>query len=417
MNGEHQPTGWRRLRGIGTMLVVVLALCPSGLALAQSGSPSASRIEVSFSDENVPPPTARSEPPPFVDSAVLPAGCSTCGGGLFGQPAYDPHGPYGCGPTCTSCGNCYAGRKKCCACEAHTTLGRFFCGIYECICCNDPCYEPCWIPAANASFFADSARPQTQQRLRWDAGRSLPFPDRAEFFIPRADGMGLGPRPPAPARGETSLNYNDLFLYTEAGSPAFAFFTELSYREIDPEVLPHASGFGDMNLGTKSLLLDCELLQIAFQFKTYLLTGNFLKGLGTGHVSLEPSLLLTLRLTPEDYLQAQLAEWFAIAGDPDYAGSVLHSHWSYNRVLYKPLPDVQLIGTAELNTWTFQDGAYTDPILGPNQKASGVTYVSVGPGLRFVICNKFDIGVGTAFAVSRPNWAEQLYRTEIRWRF
>ena len=78
------------------------------------------------------------------------------------------------------------------------------------------------------------------------------------------------------------------------------------YREIDPKPavfeatkpFPESSGFGDLDIGTKSLLLDCELLQVAFQFITYIPTGDFHKGLGTGHVSLEPSILFALKLSP-----------------------------------------------------------------------------------------------------------------------
>src|SRR5262249_31088988 len=157
-----------------------------------------------------------------------------------------------------------------------------------------------------------------------------------------------------------------------------------------------AAGFGDMNLGTKTLFFDCELLQLAFQFRTYLLTGNFLKGIGNGHVSLEPSLLGSLKLTPDTYLQAQLAEWIPIGGDQSYAGSILHYHASVNQVLWRILPDVPLIGTFEFNGYSFQDGQFTDPVLGPFQKSSGDTYLSLGPGLRLVVCNKIDFGIGSA---------------------
>ncbi|MCA1684566.1 MAG: hypothetical protein LC745_00990 [Planctomycetia bacterium] len=176
---------------------------------------------------------------------------------------------------------------------------------------------------------------------------------------------------------------------------------------------PHTAGFSDLYLGTKSLLLDCELMQLTFQFKTFLPTGNAAKGLGSGHVSLEPSLLTSVRLASETYLQGQLAEWIPIAGDQGFAGSILHYHLSLNHGLYKFTPDVPVIGTLEFNGWSFQSGAYTDPVIGP-QKSSGFSYFSVGPGLRTSVCNNLDFGVGLAFPLTDPHWGNPLIRTELR---
>jgi hypothetical protein len=290
--------------------------------------------------------------------------------------------------------------------------------VYECICCPDPCYDPQWIGAANAAFFVDGARPMTQMRIRWDSGLNMQFPDRAEYFWARADGGGKGPHFPINGfKGETRLDYNQLSLYTEAASGNFSVFTILPYLSIDPDQAAHAAGFGDMVIGTKSMLLDCELMQLTFGFNTYIPTGNFTKGLGTGHVALEPQFLTAIRIAQGTYFQGQLAEWIPLGGDNDYEGAILHYHFSLNQVLWRPIADVQIIGTAEFNGYSFQDGAFTDPILGGFQKASGDTYISIGPGLRCVICDKVDFGVGAAFNVTDHHFAQQLYRTELRWRF
>src|SRR5262249_42314272 len=154
---------------------------------------------------------------------------------------------------------------------------------------------------------------------------------------------------------------------------------------LDPERNPHAGGFSDMNVGAKTLIFDCELLQIATQFRTYLPVGNFGKGLGNGHVSLEPSLLFAVKLAHDTYLQGQIAEWIPIGGDNDFQGSILHWSLSLNQVLCRILPDVPLIGTLELDGHSFQDGAFTDPLRGPFQKSSDDTYLTLGPGLRLVV--------------------------------
>jgi hypothetical protein len=42
---------------------------------------------------------------------------------------------------------------------------------------------------------------------------------------------------------------------------------------------------------------------------------------------------------------------------------------------------------------------------------------SAGPGIRFVVCDKIDLGVGSAFSLTGDHWAEELVRAEFRWRF
>jgi len=349
------------------------------------------------------------EPP---DSAVVQTGCSTCSNGLFSSGPPVDHGGGGCAGCGCGAGHCIPGRTECCSCcDGKTFIGRMVCGLYECICCPDPCYEPHWLPQANAAFFVDAARPVSQMRIRWDAGLNYLFPDRSEFFWGRIGVKG-------PANPETSVRYHDLNLYTETAIEGkMSIAVNIPYRSLDPDVNNHAAGFSDMDITIKSLIFDCELLQVATQFRTYLPVGNFSKGLGTGHVSLEPSLLFTLKLLPDTYLQGQVSEWIPIGGDNDYQGSILHYHLSLNQVLWRLLPDVPLIGTFEFNGYSFQDGAFTDPVLGPFQKSSGDTYLSIGPGLRLDVCKKIDFGVAAAFAVGDRHGPEQIYRTEFRWRF
>jgi Putative MetA-pathway of phenol degradation len=358
-------------------------------------------------------------PPAAPVSPILQVGCPGCsaGGLLGGGP--DATGLFassGCGNGCG--GQCVPGRyHECSPCEATTKFGRFCCGLYECICCPDPCYEPRWKPLADAAFYTDSARPQTQTRFRFDGGLNIQRPDRSEFIWARADGGGRGPRSPGPLAGEVEIRRNVVTMYTEAATGNLGVIVEQPYVSIAPDQNNSAAGFGDMAIGTKTLLFDCELLQIAFRFKTYIPVGNFSKGLGTGHVSLEPALIVGLKLSGDSYYQGEISEWIPIGGDPAYAGAVLHTHSSYNHVLCRLLPDVPLIGTLELNSWTFQDGAFTDPVNGPFQKSSGYTYASFGPGLRLFICDKADFGFAASYALTEKSWAKQLYTTEFRWRY
>ena len=62
-----------------------------------------------------------------------------------------------------------------------------------------------------------------------------------------------------------------------------------------------------------------------------------------------------------------------------------------------------LIGTAELNGWQFTGGEFTGPGAVDLAVSSSpvAEALNLGPGMRLVICDKIDCGVGTAFAVTR----------------
>jgi hypothetical protein len=568
--------------------VLLASVWPAAAAWAQTGPTpeptSPPKPAVTEAAAAAPP-----APAPIHDPNVVQTGCSVCSGGLLSAAAppvngYEAPATGGCSTCGGGCGGsgCIPGRKSCycdCCKDCDTCVGRMLCGLYDCVCCPDPCYEPHWCALQDSAFFVESARPVTQLRLRFDSGFDLPNPDRAEFFWARertnpnqAEPGPSDPKNPAyncfkhgfgkgPNCIPTSLDHEDVSLYMEGGTETFSMFIETPYREVDPETsaltfqtngppprpkeiqrpfslqdtsiggsaapagttllpagtvpnkdivlknggetLPTAgtaqtmklplpagtklpkgtplrfdtqvnngavsvvpnpnankpspqkpqpfaspccevSGFSDMNLGTKSVLLDCELLLLTFQFKTYLPTGNFITGLGTGHVSLEPGLLFALKLTPDCYLQGEFAYWIPIGGDPLYEGDIFHEHFSLNKTLWCPCPGLRLVGTAELSHWDVTGGDFTSPTLianvpNPNFMATGkgnkdmrgqprflkapvavsatTDMVSIGPGVRFYICDKLDIGVGSQIAVTEDHWEEELVRVDFRWRF
>jgi hypothetical protein len=397
----------KRFRGSGLWAFGAVLLV-AGLAAAQ-GTPSGNPAF------QVPPTSAGSLAP--AGDGVVPAGCSSCGGGgVIGSLPPD----IGIGGGCATCGGggCN-GRRPCdCCCDGENCLARLFCGFYQCVCCPDPCYEPRWNALADAAFFQDAPRPITQMRLRYDHVWGYPFPDKAEFLWPRADGHGKGPSPLPGTLGGGSLDYQDLMLYQEVGIDRFSVSFEMPYNHFSPDNYNGASGFGDLIIGTKTLLLDCELMQFAFGLKTFVPTGNFTKGLGTSHVSLEPALMLALRLAPETYLQAELAYRIPIGGDGTYQGPVLHYHLSLNQLLWHCGNDIKLIGVAELNGYEITGGAYTDTVTGLPLSAKNVGDIaSIGPGIRLVICDKIDFGIGSAFNFTSSSMGDEWLRIEFRWRF
>lgn len=387
--------------------------------------------------------------------SVIPAGCASCGGGLL-SPLPPPSTDGSCGAGgCSSCDgcacNCYPGRKRCyCDGDCGNFLGRFV----ECICCPDPCYEPRWIAAADQAFFMDNARPVNQVRIGFMGGYGMRNPDRSEWFW-----AGRGVKGPSAVGNPATVDYSNIYMINEVATERFSLtITPLMYRSyrVDPALgcpitpagpscpnpipgsqLAGASGFGDIYIGVKTMHLDCDLMQVSTQLKTWIPSGNFLKGLGNGHASLEPSLLINLKLAPDCYLQSQIAEWIPLGGDDPYQGGILHYHLSANTVLWRPSKAVQLVGDIEMAGWTYQSGAFTaaNPLSGPPdpvtgavtpcctgpgvfQGTSGATYINVGPGVRLVVCDKIDFGVAFSQAIVGTDiQLKQTYAFEFRWRF
>ena len=381
---------------------------------------------------------------------ILVQGCSSCGkgtigsgGGLGAGGSHLSGGSATCGPE-----GCTPGRHNCYPWEHNKTFaGRMAGAMYEALCCPDPCYEGKWIPLADSAFYSDSIRPISQQKLRWDIGRNLVNPTRnAYMFAPN-------PIFPYPVQ---SLNYNDVYISTEIATGGFSILSDISYRTLSINPSEGGGAFGDMMIGTKSLLFDTELIQIAMEFKTFLPTGNFTSGYGTGHVSLEPSLLACLKLKEKTYLQGQISEWIPFGSTTPpvgTAGSLLHTHLSLNHVLHEVNPDIPIIGTLEYTGYYFQAGGNQDvtsiPSTGsstsstnsstnnfygsssssssssssgtaslPITYSSGISYQYIGPGLRMFMGSHYDMGVGAQFALSGNNrFAEQLYRVEFRLRY
>jgi hypothetical protein len=294
--------------------------------------------------------------------------------------------------------------------------------LYEEICCPDPCYQPKWEPAANASFFADYARPRTVTRFRYDNLEAMTRPDRNQFWIQQV----MPSRKNRFTIVNPSLRLQEVYYYQEVAAERGSFFVEIPYRQINPNYMPSQAGFSDINFGAKSMFFDSELLQMTFQFRTYTPSGSVGQGLGTGHFSLDPSLLASLKLGPDTYFQAQLGNWIPLGGATvsgvNFAGGIFYWLMSLNQVLWYPRQDSPLIATLEMDGWSFENGGYTNKIFpgGTPQiamKGGGVSYFNIGPGIRQSICNRLDFGAAITWATSSVHWAQPWFRCEIRFLF
>jgi hypothetical protein len=354
------------------------------------------------------------------DGQVEQSSCATCGG-FHGH--LDGH-VFTCQAGCAS-GNCIPGRQPCNLPlnECDTVVGSFLTNLYQCICCPDPCYEPKWEPAAYASLFADYARPRTVTRLRYDNLEDMTQPDRNQFWINNVTPSRL-PRKPI---SNLFARLQQVYLYQEAAGPHGSLFVEYPYRQINQSWAPTQAGFGDVNFGIKSLLFDCEMLQIAFQLRTFMPSGNFKDNLGNGQFAIDPSILTSLKLGPETYFQGQFGNWVPLGGpggQSRIAGGIFYWFMSLNQVLCCLTPDSPLIATLEMDGWSFQNGGFIPTILPsgniphPIPHDSGISYFNIGPGLRQSICNRVDFGGAITWATnSAAHWAQPWFRFEVRFLF
>ncbi|MCI0704622.1 MAG: transporter [Planctomycetia bacterium] len=389
---------------------------PRPLPPPVSGSPTLPPLpQESFG--GVGPIDINGQPIPFEELAKMVDGsiCPGCGGSLGAGGCASCGGGDGSG--CAPGRPCPPGARQCEPFPAKTAAGRLIGLVYQSICCPDPCYQPRWEPIADAAFFVDAVRPKSSTRFRWDYGYHFAYPDRGEFFFARADGNGKGPRSNSLVRAIPYIDYHELYLITEIAMGNAGVQIAVPYRSVNSTPFgPDGAGFADMTITAKTLLLDSELAMFGFQMRTYIPIGNFGKGLGTGHVSLEPGLLLGLRLGPSTYLQSQVGEWIPLGGDSDYQGPHLRWGMSLNQVLWQPVKDVKLIGTLESTGFSFQDGQFTDPVLGP-QRLSDQTAVALGAGLRLFFCDILDVGLGWQHGISGKYMMRDQTRFEVRYRY
>ncbi|HMP18227.1 MAG TPA: hypothetical protein PKD72_14480, partial [Gemmatales bacterium] len=203
---------------------------------------------------------AQADANPLEAQPIMQTSCDSCGGGLYGAQGYISHGSLGCSACglgdCGGCGTCFPG-QTCNHCVGGAPFVNFFFPLHNTICCPHPCYEPLWIASQNVAFFQDSARPVNQTRIRWDHGSNLIFPDRNNYmFAPSSNLSRL--------RG---IRYDELRLSMEAGTERFTVTVDTPYRYWDG-VGESKAGFSDIAIATKSLLIDSEILLMAFQFRT-----------------------------------------------------------------------------------------------------------------------------------------------------
>ncbi|MCI0381265.1 MAG: hypothetical protein L0215_27080 [Gemmataceae bacterium] len=261
--------------------------------------------------------------------------------------------------------------------------------------------------------YLDNPVPFSHFRLRLDAAYRNNRPDRAEFFYPKC---GCFPDGPGPLLPETSVDYQDISAYFEwAPRDWFSVFVEFPFRFINPEQNPNTSGWADFNGGVKVALWCTGDSILTFQGRVYMPVGDGRKGLGTEHVSFEPSLLYGRNLTDRLVLFGQLGDWISLGGT-DFAGNVLRygagvSYTAFDNGRASVAPVVEVLG------WTVLDGLESFPPQNLATDASGDTIINAKFGVRFGLGRNSDLYLGYGRALTGDVWYRDIYRLEYRLRF
>ena len=317
---------------------------------------------------------------------------------------------------CDSCDPALGGFSKDCSCQDVSNwspIARFF-GI-------DTAHDPnatCDLGIGHervmfAPFEIDTTQPSNFMLVRYDSGFGLKTPDRAEYFWSMP---GKGPSSSGPPASLNSINYQDLRFISEVGSDSLGVQTEIPVRFIEPAFGDATSGMGDMKVATKARLLNGKKWQITQIFRTYIPTGSAAKGVGTGHVSLEPGILARYEISPSTYVHGQVKYWIPIAGDPAFAGDVLNYGVGVSHVLYETnnfavIPDLEMVN------YNFLMGSKT--IGGLNVNSSGEVAYNIIPGARIVFGPKgdlglFELGISNMIGIGTNRYVNDMLRVDFK---
>ncbi|MBL8851516.1 MAG: hypothetical protein JNG89_17665 [Planctomycetaceae bacterium] len=264
---------------------------------------------------------------------------------------------------------------------------------------------------ALGGFEIDASQPFNNVRVRYDSVYGLPFPDRALWFWAKS---GNGP----PAAGEV-VNYQDFRVYSEIGGKSASAIVEYPLRSLDPEINGNTTGFGDMVVGNKAVIVDGRYWQITQVFRTYVNSGNVKKGLGNGHVSLEPGVLARYKWTDSTYLHGELKFWFPVGADPNFGGQILRTGFGISTIGYET-DTFAAIHSSEIVFYNFVGGRKTVFPVG-SRSVDGEVCATWLFGERFVLgpagdLGLFEVGVNGGFGMG-DSWIDGMVRFELRWSY
>lgn len=256
-----------------------------------------------------------------------------------------------------------------------------------------------------APFMIETTQPMNNLRLRLDLGGGLDYPDRSEFFWAKSK---------AP---EQSVSHQDFVLMFERGGDRYSTQLHLPLRFLNPELNDNTSGFGDLVIANKLVLFDGNDFQFTGMLRTQLPTGSKTRGLGTGHVALEPGLLGRYRVSPWSYLHGEVRYVIPLGGDPDHSGQVLR-YGAGISYLWADSPTYAVMPTLEFIGHSFLSGQKSLPGSETTIAANGDNLYMLYPGIRFAKDTNGDLGIiEYGMSLGLPFQPKQFYDSVVRFDF
>ena len=176
----------------------------------------------------------------------------------------------------------------------------------------------------------------------------------------------------------------------ENGGDAFSLATDIPIRLLNPDVNGNNGGIGDIQLVQKTRLMDGSRWQMTQILRTIFNSGNARKGLGTGHVSMEPGLFCRYKWSELTYMHSEACSAFPSAAIRCTPARVT---WGIglSHVWYET-DTVAFIPTLEFVTSGFLT-ASSPAGRRPPVDVPGDDIFNLGPGFRMVRDTGGDLGV------------------------
>lgn len=306
--------------------------------------------------------------------------------------------------------------------------------------------------------YVDSAIVGSQIRIRFDDAFHDRAPDRAEFFYPQCACTNVltaaGPNFPG---ASNNINFQQVYLQAEyAPIGRFSVFAEVPFRWIEPQPgsfiagtfdspgeTPSTqtnSGISDVRAGIKLSLATNSKHSLTLQFKAYFPSGSGSLGLGTGHYSVEPSLLYYQGFSRRWAVESQIGDWHPIGGSTGIEfGTQTTANFAGDVLIYGIGPSYRLIDgehfklspVVELFGWHVFSGLQTlsplpsgnsiclpaGGVNGCSYEAGGTNIVNIKAGMRTSFGNRNSVYVGFGQAVTHTSWYQHIVRIEYRYSF
>jgi hypothetical protein len=292
--------------------------------------------------------------------------------------------------------------------------------------------------AAVDSAYIDDARIRSMFRLRADAAYDNPFPDRAEFFYAQCGCFGQGAPGPGVTSAATNVSYQEIWGYVETAlSNNFSLFMDVPFRFVDIDVempantpaagraqIPNSGGLSDIHFGFKYAFVACPDRYDTFQLRVYTPTGDSDRGLGTDHVSLEPSYLMYRALTERLRLNGEFRVWVPLSDSVnplngrDFAGTILRYGLGGAYDVHQSCDGCnRLSAVVEFVGWSVLSGQKFNPLFPNDMEAAGDTIFNVKAGGRWVFGGNQSIYAGYGRALTSEVWYTDIIRAEYTYAF